>query len=61
MIFALLKVPYLGALFKLVLYTSAQRLDSTTRLALSGQKMEIFDKDFKQLFVNNAALNQLLY
>ena len=54
-------MPYLGALFKLVLYTSAQRLDSTTRLALSGQKMEIFDKDFKQLFVNNAALNQLLY
>ena len=33
----------------------------TTRMALSVQKMEIFDKDFKQLFENNAAFNQLLY
>ena len=30
-------------------------------MALSVQKMEIFDKDFKQLFENNAAFNQLLY
>ena len=30
-------------------------------MALSVQKMDIFDKDFKQLFENNAAFNQLLY
>ena len=30
-------------------------------MALSIQKMEIFDKDFKQLFENNAAFNQLLH
>ena len=29
-------------------------------MALSVKKMEIFDKDFKQLFENNAAFNQLL-
>ena len=41
------------------MYGSAQQLDSTTRIALSVQKMEIFDTDFKQLFENNAAFNQL--
>ena len=44
-----------------VVYGSAQGLDSTTRMALLVHKMEIFDKDFKQLFENNAAFNQLLY
>ena len=29
-------------------------------MALSVKKMEIFEKDFKQLFENNAAFNQLL-
>ena len=48
-------------LLKLVVYGSAQWLDSTTRMALLVQKMDIFDKDFKQLFENNAAFNQLLY
>ena len=43
------------------MYGSAQPLDSTTRMALSVQKMEIFDKDFKKLFENNATFNQLLY
>ena len=28
-------------------------------MALSVQKMQIFDKDFKELFQNNAAFNQL--
>ena len=30
-------------------------------MALSVQKMDIFDKDFKQFFENNAAFNQLLH
>ena len=33
-------------------------LDSTARMAPSVQKMEIFDKDFKQLFENNVTFYQ---
>ena len=40
------------------LYKSAQWLERATRMALSVQKMQIFDKDFKGLFENNAAFNQ---
>ena len=31
------------------------------RMALSVQKMQIFDKDFKELFQNSALSNELLY
>ena len=40
---------------------SVEWLKSAARMALSVQKMQIFDKDFKELFQNNAASNQLLY
>ena len=53
--------PISGNTLKLVVYGNAQQLNSNIRMALSVQKMEIFDKDFKQLFENNAAFNQLLY
>jgi len=43
------------------MYRSAQWLESAARMALSVQKMEIFNKDFKELFQNNAASDQLLY
>ena len=35
--------------------------ESITRMALLVQKNHIFDKDFKDLFQNNAASDQLLY
>ena len=50
-----------GNTFEVSIVWKCTGLDSTTRMALSIQKMEIFDKDFKQLFENNAAFNQLLY
>ena len=34
---------------------------SVTRMALSVQKMQIFDNDFRELFENNAASIHLLY
>ena len=61
MIFVLLKALYLETLLKLVLFGSAQQRKSAARMALSAQKMQIFDKDFKDLFQNNAASDQLLY
>ena len=53
-------MPHLATFLGLVLYRSAEWLKSAARMALSVQKMEIFDKDFKQLFENNAAFNELL-
>ena len=54
-------MPHLETFLKLVLYRSAQWLESAARMALSVEKMQIFDKDFKDLFQNNAASIQLVY
>ena len=60
MIFALLQAPHLVTLLKLVLYGSAQQLKSATRMAISAQKMQIFGKNFKDLFQVGAASKQPL-
>ena len=53
-------MPHLATFLKLVLYRSAQRLESAARMALSVQKMQIFGKDFKELFQVGAASKQPL-
>ena len=41
----------------LILYRSAQWLESTARMAQSVQKMQHFDNNFKELLENRGASN----
>ena len=48
-------MPHLATFLELELYRIADWLKSAARMALSVQKMQIFGKDFKELFQVGAA------
>ena len=58
MIFTLLQAPYLETRSSIALYTSiALQSESVARMAISVQKMQHFDNNFKELLENRGASN----